>query len=85
MDRAPLQKQIPWDGVDFGEPYVFCLDYNCNNLLWTARSSAPAITTARGRAVLEGWSSVMAGGASPGGPHGTVAHEQCCVNSAGSD
>jgi len=30
MDRAPLQKQIPWDGVDFREPYVFCLDYNYN-------------------------------------------------------
>ena len=28
MDRAPLQKQIPWDGVDFGEPYAFRLDYN---------------------------------------------------------
>ena len=50
MDRAPLQKQIPRDGVDFVEPYVFCLDYNCNiglleqgchgDLLWTARSSA---------------------------------------------
>jgi len=76
MDRAPLQKQIPWDGVDFGEPYVFCLDYNCNiglleqgchgDLLWTARSSAPAIATARGRVVLEGRSSVMASGAGPG-------------------
>ena len=76
MDRAPLQKQIPWDGVDFGEPYVVCLDYNCNiglleqschgDLLWTTRSSAPAIATARGQAVLEGWSSVMASGARPG-------------------
>ena len=76
MDRAPLQKQIPWDGVDFGEPCVFCLDYNYNiglleqgchdDLLWTARSSALAIATARGRAILEGRSSVMASGAGLG-------------------
>ena len=76
MDRAPLQKQIPRDGVDFVEPYVFCLNYKCNielleqgchgDLLWTARSSAPAIATARGRAVLEGRSSVMVSGAGPG-------------------
>ena len=76
MDRAPLQKQIPWDGVDFGEPYAFRLDYNRNigllqqvchgDLLWTARSFAPAIATARGRAVFEGWSSVMVGGAGQG-------------------
>ena len=76
MDRAPLQKQIPWDGVDFGEPYAFRLDYNrsigllqqvCHGyLLWTARTSAPAIATARRRAVLEGRSSVMASGADPG-------------------
>ena len=76
MDRAPLQKQIPRDGVDFVEPYVFCLNYNCNiglleqgchgDLLWTARSSAPAIAAARGRAVLEGRSSVMVSGAGPG-------------------
>jgi len=35
-------------------------------------------TTARGRVVLEGWSSVMASGAGPG-PRGTVPREQCRV------
>ena len=92
IDRAPLQKQIPWDGVDFGEPYAFRLDYNrsigllqqvCHgDLLWTARSSAPAIASSpqledelslRGGVVL--WQVEP-----PRGPCGTVR-----VNSTRSD
>lgn len=28
MDLAPLQRQILWTEVDFGEPYIFHVDYN---------------------------------------------------------